>query len=195
MEKFPLHWPAGYKRTLERSRSQFKQSMEKAQQFLKKELERLKASDIIVSSNIPVRNDGLFYTDWMKRKIDDPGVAVYFKHKGKDRVLCCDTYSSVWENTYAIGKTIEALRAIDRYGVADFLDRAFTGFTAIPESIVTPYEPWYQVLGVLEYASSDEIKEAFRDKAKRCHPDMGGSTQYFQKLVEARDEGLKTLCY
>lgn len=76
MEKFPLHWPAGYKRTLQRSKSQFKQTMEKSQQFLHKELERLKASDIIVSSNIPVRNDGMFYADWMRKKIDDPGVAV-----------------------------------------------------------------------------------------------------------------------
>lgn len=192
MEKYPLHWPAGYKRTQERNRSQFKQTMEKAQQFLHKELERLKASDIIVSSNIPVRKDGLFYTDWMNRKIEDPGVAVYFKHKGKDRVLCCDTYSSVWENTYAIGKTIEALRAIDRYGVADFLDRAFTGFTAIPESIVTDYKPWYQVLELQPSATEEEIKKAYITLSKKLHPDNleTGSTAEFQKLYAAYNEGL-----
>ncbi len=195
MEKYPLHWPAGYKRTQQRGHSQFKQTMEKAQQFLHKELERLKASAIIVSSNIPVRNDGMFYTDWMKRKIDDPGVAVYFKHKGKDRVLCCDTYSYVWENTYAIGKTIEALRAIDRYGVADFLDRAFTGFTALPESIVTDYKPWYQVLQVPESANEFEIKVAYRQLCKIHHPDMGGDAGEFQKLTAAYNEGLRQLIF
>jgi hypothetical protein len=43
----------------------------------------------------------------------DPGVAVYFTYKGNEVVLCCDTYERIWENVYAIGKTIENLRAIE----------------------------------------------------------------------------------
>lgn len=193
MEKYPLHWPVGYKRTASRTHSQFKQTMDKAQKQLHKELDRINATGIIVSSNIPVRKDGMFYTDWMNKKIQDPGVAVYFKHKGKDTVLCCDNYKTIWENVYAIAKTVEMLRAIDRYGVSDFISRTFTGFTALPESIVTEYKAWYQVLQVQPAASAEEIKAAYRMLSKVHHPDVGGDGQKFAAIANAYQEGMKNV--
>lgn len=190
MEAYPLHWPLSHKRTLQRFNSQFKKSMEAAQQMLHKELQRIGATDIIVSSNIPVRKDGMFYTDWMSRKIDDPGVAVYFSRRNKQSVICCDQYRTIWENVYAIAKTLENLRAIDRWGVSDFLDKAFTGFTAIPESIVLFHKPWYEVLQVKQTATENEIVQAYRQQAKIHHPDVGGSSAEFNKITAAYKEGL-----
>lgn len=193
IDAYPLSWPVGYKRTTGRISSPFKQSMEKAQQFLRQELNRMGASGLIVSSNIPVRKDGMFYTDWMNRKIDDPGVAIFFVYHGKDVTMCCDQYLRIWENIYALGKAIEALRGLERWGVSDFLDRAFTGFTALPPSITPEVNIWH-VLGLTEKpATLKEVINAYRKKAMVLHPDQpGGNVQMFQDLQDAYEKATQT---
>lgn len=192
MEAYPLTWPIGYQRTTNRIGSPFKQSMEKAQQFLRLEIERMGAKELIVSSNIPVRKDGMFFTDWMNRRIDDPGVAIYFKYRGKEVSMCCDQYARVWENVYALGKAIEALRGLERWGVSDFLNRAFTGFTALPPSIVPEVNIWH-VIGLTSKPDNvDDVKAAYRKKANEYHPDRPtGDKDKFQSLQDAYEAALK----
>ncbi len=197
MEAYPLQWPLGYKRTSphHRVRSKFIITADKAQRFLRDEVKRLcgKYNDpkLTVSTNIPVRQDGGLYSAYMDRKLDDPGVAIYFKYKGKDISMCCDQYVTVWENVYALAKGIDALRSMERWGVSDFLDRAFTGFQALPESNhhTKKIENWWEVLGVSEFAKKDEIRKAFIEKAKKAHPDAGGTTEEFQELQKAYETG------
>ena len=187
-EAYPLCWPDGYKRTAPEYRfnSKFKQGMDTAQRFLRMEVQRIGGSDLIVSTNLPVRNDGGLYTDWMKRKIDDPGVAIYFQYKKKSISMCCDQYRSVWENIYALGKGIEALRGMERWGVSDFLERAFTGFTALPSSAVIIQRDIWEVLGLdAKPAKFDDVKNAYRKKSFEVHPDKGGSAAAFQELNSA----------
>lgn len=191
MEAFPLSWPTGYKRTTVRVDSRFKSTPDRAQHFLMNELSRLGAKSVILSTNVPLRKDGGIYSDYMLKKIDDPGVAVYFKYQGKDITMCCDQYQYVWENVLALGKGIEALRGMERWGVSEFLERAFTGFKALPES--TNSKKWFEVLGVPPTATSEQVKEAFRQKAKNVHPDTGGSDREFLELQLAYQEGLKAV--
>ena len=48
-------------------------------------------------------------------------------------------------------------------------------------------ENFYEVLGVTENATQDEIKKAYRKKAVEHHPDKGGSEDEFKKISQAYD--------
>jgi|688.fasta_scaffold99834_1 molecular chaperone DnaJ len=48
-------------------------------------------------------------------------------------------------------------------------------------------ESYYNILGVSETATQDEIKKAYRKKAVEHHPDKGGDEQLFKKISEAYD--------
>lgn len=183
-QAFPLSWPLGEKRTTSRKDSSFSQTGETAQKYLRNELSKMGAINVIVSSNAPVRNDGMMYADAAGRA-GDPGVSVYFKYKGQNLVICCDTYHRIWENVYAIGKTINNLRAIERYGVSDFINRSFAGFAQLPESVVTDNDSWFEVLGLRPDANEQQIKDAFREQSKKVHPDRGGSRDEFIRLQTA----------
>jgi len=193
-EAYPLHWPFGYKRTLahQRTSSRFKQTMDQAQRFLRDEIARLRGTDLIVSTNLPLRLDGMLYSDYMRRKIDDPGVAIYFKYKKKEVSMCCDQYSSVWENIYALGKGIEALRGMERWGVSEFLDRAFTGFKELPFQTDAVVISWWSILELPEEANDDMIRTAYRKLAAKYHPDNleTGNGEKFMQIKGAYDQAM-----
>ena len=83
-KSYPLQWPISYKRSITRTESRFKQTSEKAQTFLRDEIYRLNAKNLVISSNVNVRNDGYLYADMCNSKISDPGVAIYFRYNDKD---------------------------------------------------------------------------------------------------------------
>ena len=191
IEAYPLTWPQGWprKKSHQRSRAKFSTSgrvlsvMDGIQRALL-ELERLgvKRDDLVISTDIPTRLDGLPRSD---RSVADPGVAVYWR-KGKDtRCMAIDRYDRVADNLAAIAATLEAMRAIERHGGAEILDRAFTGFAALPAP-----EQWWQVLGVAENATGEEIDAAWRRLAARHHPDRGGDSAQMARINTARDQGL-----
>ena len=191
IEAYPLTWPQGWprKKSYQRSRAKFSTSgrvlsvMDGIQRVLI-ELERLgvKRDDLVISTDIPTRLDGLPRSD---RTVADPGVAVYWR-KGKDtRCMAIDRYDRVADNLAAIAATLEAMRAIERHGGAEILDRAFTGFVALPAP-----EQWWQVLGVAENATGEEIDATWRRLAARHHPDRGGDSAQMARINTARDQGL-----
>ena len=48
-------------------------------------------------------------------------------------------------------------------------------------------ENYYDVLGVAENATQEEIKKAYRILAKENHPDKGGDEELFKKISVAYD--------
>lgn len=190
--QYPLTWPHGWKRTKNPGPSQFKTEPGRATEGLTNELLRLGASKVIISSNAQYRNDGMPYA--RQANIQDCGVAVYFKRKGKDMVLACDTYWNLHDNIHAIAKTIEALRSIERWGASDMLEKAFTGFTALPAPIVAGMKrDWQVVLGLQDILQprADDVQKAYRRLASQFHTDKpGGDHNKMAELNAARDEAL-----
>jgi hypothetical protein len=191
IEAYPLSWPAEYPRTTRKKNSQFKTSLARARDFVKDEIRRLGGKQPVISTNVPLKNDGDLRADWSRYKLDDTGAAVYFMHNDKQVCLCCDTYVRVHENLHAIGRTIEALRQIDRDGVSDFLNRAFTGFVAIPETSSFNQKSIWEILGLpVIPAEESDIHVAFKRQSKKVHPDAGGTEAAFHELQEAYKQAL-----
>ncbi len=191
LESYPLCWPEGRPRIPpgRRREAQFKVGFARSRDEMMQELERLGAKQIIVSSNVPVRRDGLPYAD--AREPQDPAVAVYFQRAGKPYVFACDSYRKVAHNLRAVGATVEALRAIARHGATEMLEQAFTGFQALPPARTEASTPWWHVLGVDQLADEGAIKIAYRRLAEQHHPDKGGDHAVMSRLNAAYDEALE----
>lgn len=195
-EAYPLWWPERQKRTSPASRrnASFKTPLGHSINELLRELKLLGALDVVISTNVPTRRDGLPYSD--AREPDDPGVAVYFDRKvpaptpeepwkkaARSYVVACDVFRKVAWNVRAIGLTIEALRAIQRHGASEMLEQAFTGFAALPPK--SDGRPWWEVLGVPETAGLEEVRNVYRELARIHHPDQGGDPQRMAEINAA----------
>ena len=111
----------------------------------------------------------------------DPGVAVYFKLKGKPRVLACDRWLSAAENLAAVAGHIEAIRAVDRYGVGT-LEQAFAGYQALPAQAAS----WFVVLEFTQPPTRWELVEnRYKSLARLHHPDLGGRGETMAKINAA----------
>ncbi len=181
IEAYPLQWPLGRPRTRLAMPSRFEQTSGRAISFTLDQIRILGGRNAVISSNIQLRQDGLPYAN--RRAPDDAGVAVYFVYKNRQMCFACDKWRDVYDNIYAIGKTIEALRGIERWGTGDMVEQAFTGFVALP----APKSP-YEVLGIRPGASEEEIDSAYRRKAMSAHPDRGGNASLMAELTEARNK-------
>jgi hypothetical protein len=194
IQSFPLQWPLGWKRTLHPGESKFKRdkTISSACKEITKQLAIMRATHSVLSSNIPVKADGMPYSTY--KQPADKGVAVYFNLKGSPHVLACDKWNSIEHNLWAIAKHIESLRDQERWGVGN-LEQAFAGFKALPERTE---EPWYKVLG-FEYPklmTEEDLNNAYKILAKKYHPDMpGGSEAMMQRINEAKEEARKYLEY
>jgi hypothetical protein len=200
INRFPLAWPMGWKRTAAGARQWAKfskrvtgsygyktnqpLSVAQAVQRLADELRKMGVGeDWLISSNVRVRLDGMPYSN--DSPPQDPGVAVYFKIKGKPRVLACDKWARVADNIAAVAGHVEAIRAQDRYGVGT-LDQAFAGYTAIPAR--TGGADWRAEMGFESrpIVTQAEVDTRYQKLARARHPDLGGSHEAMARLNEAR---------
>lgn len=192
-EAYPLAWPAGWARTANPESAKFKVEFSQARDHLVWEIQRMGGRYIVISTNIPLRRDGLPYVGTAEPR--DHGVAVYFERKGKQLVFACDKWDKVKHNMRAIEKTIDAIRGIERWGASDLMERSLQAFEALP----APRNCWH-ILGMIPWDGKnpptaaevvDQINAAYRKRAKNMHPDVGGTEAIMAELNWARDEALK----
>lgn len=185
-DSYPLAWPPAWPRSKSPQSARFKVSMGESVSSLYDELDRLGASNVVVSSNMRLRLDGRPLAD--QRRLDDEGVAVYFSLKGAQQCIPCDKWSTVKDNVRAVALTIQALRGLERWGAKEMVNAAFQGFKALPESIIMgehTSRAWWEVLQVAQTADIEVIEGAYKKLLMKAHPDIGGSDFAFQELQNA----------
>lgn len=211
-EPFPLQWPDGEPRRTagQRRRSRFGRrgqvGFSASLTKLRRQLDLLGALNAVVTSDLPVRRDGTPYA--ATGTVADPGIAVWFllpDERGylRARVLACDRWLTHAENIIAIAHTIEAMRGVERWGVAGAVSRVFAGFTALPpgegalppgEGAGPPGRTWREVLGGVwpaEVSAAELLaiaKTRHRAAIAQHHPDRGGDTVIAAELNTALEQ-------
>lgn len=205
VQSYPLAWPDGWKRTPDFNRAQShpfgsRLAFDRARRGLREELQRLGASTITLSTNVPLRQDGEPHSGAAGRRMDDPGVAIYFMLKGKPLVMAQDRYRDVAANMRSLALAVEGMRQLERHGGGTMMERAFSGFAALPPPDgVKPRRPWWEVLrypvdpAERELLSAGEVEARFRTLAKKLHPDVGGSAEAFSELERAKADAIAEL--
>lgn len=200
---YPLHWPAGWERhhAAARATARFsKQSYRtssytppggspsrykvKAELSIAEGVERVRSElarmgvaddDLVITSNLELRLDGLPRSN--QREPADPGIAVYWRDGVETRCMAVDRYDRVADNLAAVAATLDAMRAIERHGGAEILNRAFTGFTALPAPGGTSH--WRDILDPADPKGSYQRLRALH------HPDRGGDADEFRAVQHA----------
>lgn len=196
---YPLQWPAGWKRTESHRRTRAKFGRQAQSSYgnyktrtdltiaqavdrVRTELERMgvRDDDLVISTDLQLRLDGLPRSG--QREPEDPGVAVYwtdrFDTTQPPRCMAVDRYDRIADNLAAVAATLDAMRAIERHGGAEILNRAFTGFTALPapggmdwRTLLDPADP----------------EGSYRRLRSQHHPDKGGDSDEFRAVQYAWD--------
>lgn len=199
-------WPGEL--TAQREGHNFKAGWSDTLDLLDREASMLGASEVVVqvaADERAMRLDGGLRAD---AKPDHPGVIVSFESRHGPLRYWTDRFEraaswqklSGWQaNVRAIALGLEALRKIDRYGIANAGEQ-YRGWSALPPA--TPLGPAAmtvaQALGLIwrhadfgatptiEALTEAQFEAAYRRAARKLHPDQGGETAEFQRLQEAR---------
>lgn len=164
--------------------------------LLGRETSLLAAKLVVIQVDVTegdLRRDGMLRAN---AKVAFPGVRVSFESKHGPLTYATDQYDGWKANTRAIALALEALRAVDRYGVSKSGEQ-YRGWLAIGSG-GQPMTADQAARFIAEHAGqpsdADPIltdpaarARAFKAAARRLHPDAGGNPEQFRQLVEARD--------
>lgn len=183
-----------------------KTPIEQTMRELEAELDRIDVDRAVLEVDVPesrIRRDGWIYA---ASRPSSPRVVLSFDHPQQGPVrFPCDTYTDWRDNVRAIRLTLEALRAIARYGVAQRAEQ-YRGWTALPAEssaglnamaaarVLVAYDPTMQRSDAATATIAAEkllrdqalARMYLRRAAVATHPDAGGSTEAFQAVQSAR---------
>lgn len=174
-----------------RRSSQFRASYSDTIDLLERETDRLGATRVVIQ--VAVSEDEITINGSRPKanaRARHPGVVVAIDSKYGPLKYATDTYTDWQDNLRAIALSLQALRAVDRYGVSRRGEQ-YTGWRALPAggSYMTVDGARRLIEGIVG-EPVDEITSEIRAKVRKAtHPDRGGSTDEFNEAEAA----LKTL--
>jgi hypothetical protein len=176
-----------------RKRSPFKAAYEDTLDLLFHEAGMLGAKLLVLQVDLQpqdIRRDGLPRTG--ARHGSNPGVIVSFSSKFGPLRYATDAYGDWKSNLRAIALGLEALRAVDRYGVSKRGEQ-YRGWTAITGGAGTSLfatrddaETWLRKAAAEEGIDTwSDWEGLYRALARRMHPDIAGGTDLWERLDAA----------
>lgn len=211
-------WPKGWlERGEERSGSPFSSTYQKTLDDLDVELEAVRAVDVVIQVDAAanqIRADGGLRAD---AKVAHPGVILTVATKslgtmiyatdrfgrGTRRTSAGWAWIPAWQqNLRAIALGMEALRKVERYGIAE-QGQQYAGYKELGSGIPLGEHVVEETMTIADAAiiladgiwNGERTPEAirpmveglFKEQAKRLHPDAGGDEAPFRRLVMARN--------
>ena len=211
-------WPKeGFDPDRSRERSRFDSLWQSTLDLLRYELDRLGADAVVVKlalGNRDIRRDG--YPKANARP-EHPGVVVEWQIGEAWYRRAAEKYDRWQDNVRAIALTLEALRAVERWGAVSgeqyegfrleleagalgIEGEAGEGATRASTAMPIPRRgrmgrreaaDFLREHGRVTYdpldADTEFVESAYRRAAHKLHPDAGGDAEEFRKLQEARD--------
>lgn len=184
-ESFPLAWPAGKPVTRNPARSPFGRNHTVASGIdeIRRNLKLMGGRNIVVTSNLPLRNDGMPSGNASVREGMSRGAAVYWTVENTPHVIGCDAYYRIECNLRAIALSLEAMRGIERWGAVQAA-QMFQGFQALPPGtgdVASTQRPWRDVFAAdgpipSDLPTEDQlsiVKGRYRRAIQKVHPDAG----------------------
>jgi hypothetical protein len=191
-----------------RSSAQFKAKWPDTIALLKSETEYLGAQVVACQIDVTegeVRRDGMLRVG---AKVGFPGVKISFESVHGPLTYATDVYDKIWPhsmpgwqaNVRAIALGLQALRAVDRYGITKSGEQ-YCGWTALSDKPASKDDLTLDdarrvfadalntsvALLAEEFGQRDSITRMYRIAAKKYHPDAGGSESVFRLITRARD--------
>jgi hypothetical protein len=166
--------------------------------LLDRELDWLNVRRFVLQIDVSaewIRLDGQLHA---RARVALPAVRITFTSRHGDLAYATDMFLKWQDNVRAIALSLEALRAVDRYGVTGRGEqyRGFTAIAAAP-SVMTAEQAagliceWaadparFAPYGIL--ADPDLLNRAMKHAARRAHPDSAtGHADTMARLTEAR---------
>lgn len=203
------HWPGDL--TKDRKPTPFRSKFNDTLALLSSEIEHLGAHSVVLQlalEDAEIRRDGTPRANSHPRH---PGVIVAFETKKHGPMqFATDVFDGYWSgqtgwhaNLRAIALGLQALRAVDRYGITRRGEQ-YTGWQALPPGISMPparmsvedaaqflidHGEWggeKATVPDLLAGGPEAIVAYYREAAKRLHPDVGGDTERFKRLQDAK---------
>ncbi|MBK7086887.1 MAG: J domain-containing protein [Flavobacteriales bacterium] len=112
---------------------------------------------------------------------EDRAVSVTFTAgKHVDKTVTVDRFARPVDNLWALALGLDDIRMNELRGLDSVAQQVYEALPA-PRQKKSPWE----VLGLPVNSAPDVIEAVYRTKAKRLHPDIGGSAAAFKELTEA----------
>lgn len=170
-------WPkTGFEPDRGREGSRFDSSWSRILKLLTYELGRLGANAVVVKLDLEdrdIRHDG-----WPRSnaKPVHPGVVIEWQIGEAWYRRAAEKYDHWHDNVYAVARTLEALRAVERWGAVS--GEQYEGMRL---ELETPGSGENAARNLLD--SYGGLRAALR----ATHPDQGGDPEEFRKVQEARE--------
>lgn len=190
-------WPG--KRTEQRKSAPFRSTYKQTLDLLEFELQKLRAHQMVIQIEDPepiklIRNDGQLWGIGKMFTPNRPGVVLSFESPKGAISMPCDRYDNWWDNLRAIALSLEALRAVDRYGVTRGNEQ-YRGWARLeaPANGKMTREQAIAFMANLHRTppqdmarlDSESLRSICRAAKIENHPDRGGSHEVFVKIGQA----------
>lgn len=195
-------WP--YPETLDRrSRWAFKAGWSSTLELLTREIEMIRGDGLVLAAGFAetdIRLDGMPRSNARTPRF--PGIELSFTTPEHGRLVYATDVCEWWEhNVRSIALGLEALRAVDRYGITQ-RGQQYAGFKELTGEVGEPdcqvfsspedarhwlAETFTELPSELVDAGAVDDRWLVREAAKKAHPDHGGDAQLSRDAMSAKD--------